>query len=391
MRLCRCLPRFLLPPMGTRLIPPPFRHPSRRTSKRICWLFVVGIAVLGGVRWLGVPSPDPLLEARALLAAGDARRCLRLAQESLDRRPGDPDAALLVARAANRLGLVRMASIHYRLAGSQRADRRDLQDHAYLLATSAQPDEAAAVYEALLQRWPNDALALKRLAAVRMAQRDWRSVLVLAERLLDIPGSEVAGSTLAAIAHHESKRYSQAVAASQRVLELDPELVEMPLPKPLFWNNFALDLMAVGSSEEAERWLRKALESESAANLWELLGLSLFQQGSTDEAERCWREAVRQDPANANAWLGLGRLALGRRDGVRAIEFFHRAVEAAPLAVEPHDNLGRAYRTLGDADQARQWERKAAELRATRPITGGMGALPEDFDRDRVDRRRSQQ
>ncbi len=84
------------------------------------------------------------------------------------------------------------------------------------------PGGAAQIYEEILTRRPDDVLALKRLAAVRMGMKQWREVLELADRLIAIPAEEVAGKTLAAIAHHELKHYGQAVDAARRVLELDP-------------------------------------------------------------------------------------------------------------------------------------------------------------------------
>ena len=162
-------------------------------------------------------------------------------------------------------------------------------------------------------RWPDDVLALKRLAAVRMGRKQWRATLELADRLIVIPSEEVAGRTLAAIAHHELKHYEQAVEAGRRVLELDPELKRMPLPRPLFWNNLALDLMALGRTEEARGYLERALAGSEDAGLMELLGLTYSQQGSTDQAERCWRQAERWDPDNADVCLDLGRLAMSHR------------------------------------------------------------------------------
>src|SRR5262249_96959 len=146
-----------------------------------------------------------------------------------------------------------------------------------------------------------------------MGQKRWPAVLGLAERLLVIPAEEVAGRTLSGIAHHESKHHVQAVDAGRRVLALDPELKRMPLPPTLFWNNLALDLMALGRPTEARGFLERALAGSEDAGLMELLGLTYSQEGSTDQAEQCWRRAERWDPDNADVCLDLGRLALSRR------------------------------------------------------------------------------
>ena len=125
-----------------------------------------------------------------------------------------------------------------------------MQTRAVGLLQSDLPWQAIVVYEDILVQWPDNALALKRSAAVRMGMKQWRKVLELAARLVAIAGEEVAGRTLEGIAHHELKQYAQAVSASSRVLDLDPELKTMLLPRTLFWNNLALDLMALGRTDE---------------------------------------------------------------------------------------------------------------------------------------------
>ena len=104
------------------------------------------------------------------------------------------------------------------------------------------------------------------------------------------------------------------------MLELDHDLKRMPLPRTLFWNNLALDLIAVGRTDEARRYLTRALAHSQDAGLMELLGLTYSQQGAIDEAERCWRQAESWDPDNADVCLDLGRLALSRNRWGEAVE-----------------------------------------------------------------------
>ena len=155
----------------------------------------------------------------------------------------------MAARCLTRLGKVAEAEDFYRRTGRLEPD--DMQARAIGLLQEDEPRRAAQVYEELLIRRPEDVLALKRLAAVRMGLKQWNEVLDLADRLIAMPAEEVAGKTLAAIAHHELKHYGQSVDAARRVIELDPGLKRMPLPRTLFWNNLAMDLMALGRTEEA--------------------------------------------------------------------------------------------------------------------------------------------
>jgi tetratricopeptide (TPR) repeat protein len=316
---------------------------------------------------------DPLGRASAAYARRQYPAALKAARDHLGRFPGDRSASLMAARCLTRLGRPDEAESHYRRAGPLGPD--DMQDRAYGLVQSGDPEGAAAVYEQLLARRADDVTALKRLAAVRMGRKEWRATLELADRLIAIPSEEVAGLTLAAIAHHESKHYEQAVDVGRRILALDPTLKRMPLPRGLFWNNLALDLMAMGRAEEARAYLESELAGSEDAALMELLGLTYSHLGLTDEAERCWRQAERWDPDNADACLDLGRLAMSHRRWDEAIGFFKRAAERSTGAVEPLYNLSQAYRMRGDRDEAERYRRLADDRRRSQPPRGGgMGA-----------------
>ena len=159
----------------------------------------------------------------------------------------------------------------------------------------------------------------------------------------------------------------------------------MPLPRTLFWNNLALDLLAIGRTGGGERLPGAALAGSEDAGLMELLGLTYSHQGLTDQAERCWRQAERWDPKNADVCLDLGRLALGRRRWDEAVGFLKRAADRSREAVEPLYNLSQAYRMLGNHDEAERYRRLADERRRSQPPrSAGMGA---DVDARRTGRR----
>ncbi len=321
---------------------------------------------------------DPLRAATTAYSAGNYRSALLAARDRLKYSPNDRKAALLAGRCLSKLGLHDQAEEQYRRAGTEPMSLDDLQDRAYGLVLLEQPRRAMEIYEQILTRWPDSTLALKRSAAVYMSLKEWRPVLTVADRLQSIPGNEVAAVTLAGIGHHELKHYTEAVSAAQSVLELDPELKEMPLPHGLFWNNLALDLMAIGRTSEARDYLTRALQTSQDANLMELLGLTYSQEGEVDRAEQCWRKAVEWNPSNADALLGLGRLSLNRSQPREAETWLKRAVQASPDALEPVYNLARAYRLMGQTSEAEHFERLAASLRASQPARGGMGEMPAE-------------
>ena len=224
---------------------------SSRSLRIVFGLAIAGV-LLGPLAWF-LTRFDPLGHAAAAFERHQYQSALRAAQNHLSWFPTDRRASLMVARCLMRLGRAPEADAYYQKAAP--LDLADAQVRAYNLVNLNEPKQAASAYDDLLSRWPDDVLALKRLAAVRMGMEQWRDVLKIADRLIANSGEEVAGQTMAAIAHHELKHYDQAVTSALRVIELDHDLKRMPLPRQLFWNNLALDLIAGGRTDEARSYL----------------------------------------------------------------------------------------------------------------------------------------
>ncbi|QEH38342.1 Tetratricopeptide repeat protein [Aquisphaera giovannonii] len=353
-------------------------RPGWRSRKTRVALSLLALAAVGLGGWLAL-RPDPLIRAaRAAYRARDYRSALIAARARLDRRPDDTDAALLAARCLAKLGRWQQADELYRRAGSLGLD--DANDHAYGLVRAGDLPRAFEAYERLLDRWPDDVLALKRQAALLISKADWKRVRRISERLIAIPGGRVAGRTLAGIGFHSTRHAEEAVAAFEEVLRLDPELKEMPLPQRVFWGHLALDLIALGRSSDARAHLERALAREDDAGLRELLGVTFEKEGRMDEAERCWRESLARDPNNADTLLDLGRQEVASRRIDEAIGHLERAAELSPESIDPVYNLSRAYRFKGDLDRARRYEARAEELRRAHPRQGGMGERPPGLE-----------
>jgi tetratricopeptide (TPR) repeat protein len=356
----------------------PFSPPEgrRRLGSRRSFQVGLGLAIAGSLlvatAWF-LTQFDPLGHAAIAFERHRYQSALHAAQLHLKWFPNDRRASLMAARCVMRLGRARDAEAYYQKAAP--LDLSDAQARAYNLVNLNQPKQAILAYGELLRRWPDNVLALKRLAALRIGMDQWRDVLELADRLIVIPAEEVAGRTMAAIAHHALKHYDQAVTSCLLVLEIDHDLVRMPLPRTLFWNNLALDLIAVGRTDEARLYLRRALADCQDAGLMELLGLTYSQQGVVDEAERCWRQAERWDPNNADVCLDLGQLALSRNQWNEAVDLLKRAVDRSTDAIGPLYSLSQAYRMAGNSGEADRYRRLADLRRRAQPAAAtGMGA-----------------
>ncbi len=118
-------------------------------------------------------------------------------------------------------------------------------------------EPAIQAYREILASCPDDVLALSRMAAVLISESRWGDVLDAANRLIKIPTGAVIGHTLAGVAHHNTSDSEFAVFEFDRVLQLDPELKQMPLkPRSMFWLEYGQNLLAVGRSGDARRHLR---------------------------------------------------------------------------------------------------------------------------------------
>ncbi len=309
---------------------------------------------------------EALQVARRAYARGELTAALRAALDHLDRRPWSREAARVAAACLSRLDFAEAAEGYYARAGT--LDLNDLQIRAYGLVRGNHRAKAIRAYEQILERWPGNVTALRRLAAVQFSENNIPQLLGLADRLIKIPGGAPIGHTLrGAVAHVERDR-EIAVAAFDHVLEVDPELKLMPLPRREFWSFYAADLIKVGRSEDAERYLKRALEESPDAELMNTLGRAYLQQGRLDEAERCFKEAAEWDRKDATALFNLGKIDLMRKHFESARDHLEQAHRREPQRIDVLHDLSRAHRLLGQTAESARVDREieAAGDRAKR-------------------------
>jgi tetratricopeptide (TPR) repeat protein len=360
------------PPSPSAPIAPP------RTGRR--WAAIAGGLVAAGLlaafAWSEL-HPAALAAAEAAYRRNDLPAALRLAEGHLARRPFSRQAALLAARCLSRLGRPDEAEPYYQKAGSLALEDRHIRAYALVLNNRREP--AIRAYREILERRPDDVLALSRMAAVLISESRYHEVLEAAERLIQIPDGAVIGHTLAGVVHHNTRDSELAVFAFDRVLQLDPELKRMPLkPRSMFWTEYCYNLLQVGRWAEARRHLHRALEEGEDAKVADLLGQSYYLEGALDDAEQCWRLALQWDPDRFDTWWRIGKLELQRGRPAEAIEPLRRAIALQPKASGPLYSLSLAYRRLGrgaEADQTLEQARRLPAQPNPSPAAGGEGAL----------------
>jgi tetratricopeptide (TPR) repeat protein len=340
----------------------------------LVWALI--LFTLGAVTVWNVTGSSALDDARVAYTRGRLTDCLKHALDHLGRRPWSREGALLAARSFSRLDYADLAEPYFQRAG--RLALNDLQLRAYGLARGPHPERAIAAYNEILARSPDNVTALRRLAAVLLAQYRTADLLQLADHLTRIPTGAVIGATIRGVVYHNDENPQGAVAAFEEVLKLDPDLREMPLQRRLFWTHLAADLVAAGRLDDAGKYLSKAVAGTDDFDLMNQLGQVYFLKGEFDDAERCYRQAAEWAPNEYAPYLSLARLALQRRRPQEALEHLTKAKLLAPLQYNVLYNLASVYRQLGRSAEADQVLATIKEWRvqANPPVAPLYGAWP---------------
>jgi tetratricopeptide (TPR) repeat protein len=102
-------------------------------------------------------------------------------------------------------------------------------------------------------------------------------------------------------------------------------------------------LILAGSFREADRMAAGILADPSAsAAARAVCGLAVLKAGRIAEAEAIFKQVLAAQPVNAEAHLGLGRIARIRNDGDAAIIHLRRAITSVPFFEEALRQLWRA-------------------------------------------------
>jgi tetratricopeptide (TPR) repeat protein len=330
------------------------------------------VGLTGLTAW-NLTRSSALDEARRAYARVDLVSSLQHALDHLERRPWSRDAALLAAHCLSRLDYSDEAEAYYRRAG--RLSLNDLQIRAYGLARGPHPERAVPAYQEILEREPENITAMSRLAAILLSQNNTAELLALSDRLIQIPAGQVIGLMLRGVVYHNDRNPEQAVAAFERILQLDPELHQMPAARGLFWRHFTDDLAKSGRLADAGRYLAGEVAKTPDSELMNRLGETRFLLGEFDEAERCYRRAAEWDPRSYAPHLQLAKLAIQRRRREEALQHLNQARLLAPRQYGVLYNLASVYRQLGQTEEAERVQETIRQVRedsasTPRPMRG---------------------
>jgi tetratricopeptide (TPR) repeat protein len=304
-----------------------------------------------------------LERAQQAYARGEFVACLQHALNHLDRLPWSRAANLFAARSFSQLDYAEEAEPYY--SGSGALGLNDLQIRAFGLVRGNYRQWAIQAYEEILSRWPENITALRRLAAVQLTENNLPQLEALAERLITIPGAVTMGYTLRGAVAHKERNREAAVLAFSQVLEVDPDLQLMPLPRQVFWSYFGEDLIKTGRLEDAIRYLHQGIAESSNTELLNLLGRAYMLHSMLDEADHCYRQAIEWEPTSYVPHCRLGEIQLQRQQPHEALKHLVVAYRLAPQSLEVLYRLASVYRLLQQPAEAAYFDQLRKQLYST--------------------------
>jgi len=161
---------------------------------------------------------------------------------------------------------------------------------------------------------------------------------------------------------------SEALAASEEALLLDPELAEAHVAR-------ANLLTLSDRSAEAEAAFRRALVLNPGLwHGWYYWARFLFAEGRLSEAARSFEEAARRDPEDYNSPVLLQQVYLALGEGSRANEAARSAIERVERRLRDNpDDFRASYFAAGAAI------RTGDRARGLAMIEGVLALQPNDF------------
>ena len=269
--------------------------------------------------------------AETLLALGELEECERMYRSVTKERPGSALAHYGLGRVESAHGRSVAAISHYRQA-CQLSETFAAAHYALALAyrdigKTAKSETYFSLYE--------------KYSSVKQVLED--------PFLYEVTELETAAADdhfRRGLSLADADSLPQAVAAFERALEINPELM------PAHVNLISL-YGRLGQTDRAEQQYRTAVRIDpSRADLYHNFGVLMAEQGKIQAATRAFRKALEVEPSYAEAHSSLGEMleAQGRLE--EATKHYRLAVKNKSNFRLAHSNLGRMLFALGEYEEA---------------------------------------
>jgi arylsulfatase A-like enzyme/Flp pilus assembly protein TadD len=226
----------------------------------------------------------------------------------------------------------------------------DAEIHAAVEAFSARRlDQAVQIYQRVIARRPDMAIAYRHLAFVEWERGDVSSAIDTLQRAVS------AGVTHTGVLTQLGEYVAESGQPGKAIAMLEP-LANDPNADADTLNALGIAYARAGGREEARKVFERvlAVNPESSIPL-ENLGVLALQRGDIAAARQHLERAVRADPRSSRAHADLGVVALKSGDSDAAIAAWQQAVRLDPTNYDALYNLGTTLARSGRMAAARPY------------------------------------
>jgi tetratricopeptide (TPR) repeat protein len=224
--------------------------------------------------------------------------------------------------------------------------------HADFAGTAAALDEAARLGA------PKEDLQAS-FAQAGLAAYDageWDAALAAFQRVRDLDPASVEGWFNCGLVLQKMGQFDEALGSYQKALKIAPE-------NPKIWCNLSSVWFERGNPEEAEKAARECLKHKvDYARAWDNLASALNAQGKLSEAANACQQAIRINPALASAWFKFGVVNFQLDNMRAAIEAFDAAKATPAFAPYVLHYLAMIAARRGELDAAMEKLGEAREV-----------------------------
>ena len=218
-------------------------------------------------------------------------------------------------------------------------------------------DEAAAVYQKILDEDPKNAEALQLLGVVALQKGDFPRAIRLIRDAMAMAGENPDYLNNLGQALYGSGDLAGALDSYRRALKRNPR-------HPDVLNNLGITLYDLDRLEEAREAYETALAQDggSGPDVLHNYGVLMQAMGNLEKAKESYLEALRLEPRMEHTHLSLGSVFNEKGDKEAAIRGFQAAVDLNPFYVEAHEALKMIYWDWGQKERMDDSYFRASEL-----------------------------